>query len=101
MSRRALWMIGLGCLLMAAIFVYLGYHFGWKWTGFPKQRLFDWIKILVIPVAVAIGTFVLNRAARDAMMKLNKSKESSKKTSKLSAQKKPPYKRTSITYRRC
>jgi hypothetical protein len=30
----------------------------------PKQRLFDWIKILVIPVAVAIGTFVLNRAAK-------------------------------------
>jgi hypothetical protein len=30
MSRQALWMIGLGCLLMAAIFVYLGYHFGWK-----------------------------------------------------------------------
>ena len=65
LGKRALWIIGVCCLLLAiAVFVYLGYHFRWRWTGFPQKRLFDWIQILVIPVAVAIGTFVLNRAAK-------------------------------------
>jgi len=47
------------CVLVAlAIFIFLGYHrYEWWWTGFPPRRLFDLIQILVIPVAVAIGTF--------------------------------------------
>jgi uncharacterized protein YjbI with pentapeptide repeats/uncharacterized membrane protein len=62
-SNRALWIIGIGLLLVAlAIFVYLGY--GWKWTGFQGKRLFNWLQILVLPFAVAIGIFVLNRAAK-------------------------------------
>ena len=65
LGKRAMWIIGVCCLLLAiAVFVYLGYYFRWRWTGFPQKRLFDWIQILVIPVAVAIGTFVLNRAAK-------------------------------------
>jgi hypothetical protein len=62
---QVLWTIGIGSLLVAlGIFIYLGYSHQWAWTGFPKKRLFDWIQILVIPIAVAIGTFVLNRAAK-------------------------------------
>src|SRR5215204_5490480 len=65
LGKRGLWVIGVCFLLLAiAVFVYLGYHFSWRWTGFPQKRLFDWIQILVIPVAIAIGTFVLNRAAK-------------------------------------
>jgi hypothetical protein len=65
LGKRALWIIGVCFLVLAiAVFVYLGYYFRWRWTGFPQKRLFDWIQILVIPVAVAIGTFVLNRAAK-------------------------------------
>jgi hypothetical protein len=64
--REGLWAIAIGCLLVAlAVFVYLGY--GWAWTGFQGNKLFDWLQILVsasIPVAVAIGTFVLNRGAK-------------------------------------
>ncbi len=59
----------IGILLVAlAVFILLGYRREWEWTGFPPKKLFDWMQILVIPVAVAIGTFVLNRAAtrRDA-----------------------------------
>jgi hypothetical protein len=65
-SNRALWNIGIGLLLVAlAIFVYLGY--GWDWTGFQGNKLFHWLQILVsasIPVAVAIGTYALNRGAK-------------------------------------
>src|SRR5215204_4775683 len=79
LGKRALWVIGVCFLLLAiAVFVYLGYHFRWRWTGFPQKRLFDWIQILVIPVAVAIGTSVLNRATKrrdDAAQKEQKERE--------------------------
>lgn len=67
--RQVLWAIGIGGLFLAlAAFVHFGYLFGWEWTGFPQKNLFDWLQIAVLPVAVAIGTFALNRAAqrRDA-----------------------------------
>src|SRR5919199_982359 len=60
--REVLWTV-VGSLLVA-VFIFLGYRYQWQWTGFPQKRLFDWIQILVIPFAVAIGTFVLNRAAK-------------------------------------
>src|SRR5919199_198439 len=60
--REVLWTV-VGSLLVA-VFIFLGYRYQWQWTGFPQKRLFDWIQILVIPVAVAIGTFVLNRSAQ-------------------------------------
>jgi hypothetical protein len=61
-KKQILRAIGVGCLFVAlALFIFLGYH--WEWTGFPQKKLFDWIQILVIPVAVAVGTFVLNRTA--------------------------------------
>src|SRR5215211_8716883 len=79
LGKRALWVIGVCFLVLAiAVFVYLGYHFRWRWTGFPQKRLFDWIQILVIPVAVAIGTFVLNRAAKrrdDEAQRVQKERE--------------------------
>jgi uncharacterized protein YjbI with pentapeptide repeats len=65
-SDRTLWIIVIGCFLVAlAVFMYLGYS--WRWTGFQGNKLFDWLEILVqasIPVAVAIGTFALNRNAQ-------------------------------------
>jgi uncharacterized protein YjbI with pentapeptide repeats len=64
-GRQVLWTIAVGSLLVAlAVFIFLGYLREWQWTGFPPKKLFDWMQILVIPVAVAIGTFVLNRAAK-------------------------------------
>src|SRR5918912_2151979 len=60
--REVLWTV-VGSLLVA-VFIFLGYRYQWQWTGFSRKRLFDWIQILVIPVAVAVGTFVLNRAAK-------------------------------------
>ena len=60
--RTGTWLLmvlGLLLVLIAA-----GYILDWQWTGFPQERLFDWIQILAIPVAVAIGAFVLNRAAQ-------------------------------------
>jgi hypothetical protein len=63
LDRAIRWGIVLAVLALA-VFVFLGYYFGWKWTGFPQKRPFDWIQILVIPAAVVIGAFLLDQTAR-------------------------------------
>jgi uncharacterized protein YjbI with pentapeptide repeats len=41
--------------------VFAGYWFQWTWTGFNKT-LWDWMQLLIIPVALALGAFLLNRS---------------------------------------
>lgn len=41
--------------------VFAGYWFHWTWTGFNKT-LWDWMQLLIIPVALASGAFLLNRS---------------------------------------
>lgn len=63
--KRVVWIIAVEVLLVVlVVFVFAGYRLEWQWTGFPSKKLFDWVQILVIPVAVSIGTFALNRAAK-------------------------------------
>lgn len=44
------WTLGLACA--AVVFVVLavgGYGFGWAWTGFRGNTLWDWIELLIVP----------------------------------------------------
>jgi hypothetical protein len=54
----------LAASVLLIVLIIAGYGLGWQWTGFPGSTLFDWLKILVFPAAVAIGTVLLNRAAK-------------------------------------
>jgi hypothetical protein len=63
LSRKQVWLANFAGILLAAVFVFVGYYFNLKWTGFPEKELFDWMEILVIPVAIGIGTVFLNHAA--------------------------------------
>jgi intein/homing endonuclease len=57
------YLMALGLFLI--VLIAAGYAFDWpQWTGFGDQNLFDWLKILFFPAAVAVGTFVLNQAAK-------------------------------------
>jgi hypothetical protein len=57
------YLMALGLFLI--VLIAAGYAFDWpQWTGFADQNLFDWLKILFFPAAVAVGTFVLNQAAK-------------------------------------
>jgi flagellar basal body-associated protein FliL len=44
-------------VLFAAIVVFGGYYFEWKWTGFPKRTPWDWTDLLIVPVVLAIGGY--------------------------------------------
>jgi hypothetical protein len=65
-------------LLLLLTYAYLGYRRRRSWTGLPEQRnpkgddegkeiivvpgknFWDWLQLLVIPLALAVGVFVLN-----------------------------------------
>jgi uncharacterized protein YjbI with pentapeptide repeats len=41
--------------------IFAGYWMNWTWTGFDKT-LWDWMQLLIIPVALGLGAFLLNRS---------------------------------------
>lgn len=42
-----------GVVIAFAVFVVLGYTLDLRWTGFPGNRLWDWLELLVLPLVVA------------------------------------------------
>jgi uncharacterized protein YjbI with pentapeptide repeats len=79
-SVQVIWAVVAGVFLLATLIVLivLGYIYQWEWVGVgeayrPKpagqdirreKTLWDWMQLLIIPVAVAVGTFALNQAAK-------------------------------------
>lgn len=47
----------------------------WNWTGFPNKSLWDWMALLIIPVVLAIGGFLFNKAERKGQNDLAEKKE--------------------------
>src|SRR5215204_685760 len=62
--RQLLWAGGIAALAFLII-VICGYLFGWKWTGLPKQTLWDWLKLLIIPAVLAGVGLWFNRQQRE------------------------------------
>jgi hypothetical protein len=47
-------MIGLWLTIAFAVLVIVGYAVPWAWTGFSGNHLWDWLELLVLPLAVAL-----------------------------------------------
>src|SRR5207245_667122 len=68
------WIVMLIIILAPLILVGImlgGYWFHWTWTGFgpetsePKQHaktLWDWLQLLIVPIVLALGATLFNRA---------------------------------------
>jgi hypothetical protein len=63
-TRQLLWASGIAALAFLII-VICGYLFGWKWTGLPKQTLWDWLQLLIIPAVLAGVGLWFNRQQRE------------------------------------
>jgi len=70
-TRQLLWAVIIGSLIATfLIIVICGYLFEWKWTGlvkdasFDKRTLWDWMRLLIIPAAIAGGTIWFNQSQR-------------------------------------
>jgi Pentapeptide repeats (8 copies) len=61
---QLLWAGGIAALAFLII-VICGYLFGWKWTGLPKQTLWDWLQLLIIPAVLAGVGLWFNRQQRE------------------------------------
>jgi uncharacterized protein YjbI with pentapeptide repeats len=61
---QLLWAGGIAALAFLVI-VICGYLFGWKWTGLPKQTLWDWLQLLIIPAVLAGVGLWFNRQQQE------------------------------------
>jgi heme/copper-type cytochrome/quinol oxidase subunit 4 len=54
-SLRIEWRGAASALVLAAIVLVVGgYAYGWHFTGFPGKTLWDWLDLLVLPVALTL-----------------------------------------------
>jgi len=79
-SLPLIWAVVIGVVLLAtlSVLIVLGYIYQWEWVGVGEayrprptdqnirreKTLWDWMQLLIVLVAVAIGTFVLNQTAK-------------------------------------
>lgn len=49
---------------LVLIIVIGGYLFGWKWTGFTDQTLWDWLKFLLAVAVPAVLVFYGQRISK-------------------------------------
>jgi uncharacterized protein YjbI with pentapeptide repeats len=60
---------GIAALAFAFI-VLCGYLLGWKWTGLPKQTLWDWLDLLIVPAVLALGGYLFARSENGRMQRI-------------------------------
>ena len=51
-------------LIVIGVFIWTGYTR--SWTGFEGKTLWDWLELFIVPVVLAVGAFLFNRAERRA-----------------------------------
>ena len=62
--RRVPLTVGITIALLLIVFIVGGYVFGWPWTGVANRTLWDWLKLAIIPVSLAVAGFVFNLALK-------------------------------------
>jgi hypothetical protein len=61
------WMIVPVLALLTVALAFLRWGLGWGWasgTGFTGKTLWDWLDLLIVPVALGVGAFWLERSER-------------------------------------
>jgi hypothetical protein len=71
-SSHLLWTSGILVALAFVSIVTCGYLFGWKWTGVPKQTLWDWLSLLIVPAVLAVGGFLFTRSENQRTLQNSK-----------------------------
>src|SRR5437588_5070225 len=61
-GRQCLWVLGGVFLLFCVGFVVATYRFSWSATGFLNKSLWDWLQLLIVPLALAVVALVFQDA---------------------------------------
>src|SRR6266699_3795436 len=62
LARLRWWVLGSLLLLACAGLIWAAYYFGWTGSGFLKKTFWDWLQLLIIPVALAAAALYFNWA---------------------------------------
>jgi hypothetical protein len=52
--------LGLVLVIALAITLYGGYGPGWKWTGYENAELWDWLHVLLLPIAFGLVAILVH-----------------------------------------
>jgi uncharacterized protein YjbI with pentapeptide repeats len=55
-------LLGIGIGLTIVIIAVCGYVFDWAWTGLANRTFWDWLRLLVVPVVLALGGYLFNQS---------------------------------------
>lgn len=56
-SRFSIFVLAITCAVIILVLLALGsYSFGWTWTGFKNNTLWDWLKLLLLPVVLTTAS---------------------------------------------
>jgi hypothetical protein len=50
------WALGSAGFVLFILFAVLAYALNWQWTGFPGNTLWDWLQLLLVPLALNAAT---------------------------------------------
>lgn len=59
---RRIALLGIGIGLTIVIIAVCGYVFRWEWTGLAKQTFWDWLRLLIVPLVLALGGYLFTRS---------------------------------------
>jgi uncharacterized protein YjbI with pentapeptide repeats len=57
-------------LIVLIAFIFAAYRFSWSGTGFLNKTVWDWLQLLIIPVALALIALLFNRATTRTEQKI-------------------------------
>lgn len=63
-SWRILLAIGISVALFLIVALIGSYAFGWQWPGFADATLWDWLRLAIVPVSLAVAAYLFNLSLR-------------------------------------
>jgi uncharacterized protein YjbI with pentapeptide repeats len=70
-KRQNFWILMSMFLVVLTIgFILIAYHFNWIETGFQNKTLWDWLQLLIVPLALALIAFLFNRTTSRTEQKI-------------------------------
>jgi uncharacterized protein YjbI with pentapeptide repeats len=54
----------IGLVVAITLIAIGGYTYKWVWTGFLGRTLWDWMKLLIVPIILALGSLLLTQMER-------------------------------------
>jgi uncharacterized protein YjbI with pentapeptide repeats len=70
-------LVSVALAVVIATIAGLGYWLRWTWTGLDTKSAWDWLELLIIPIALGAGAFWFNRQERRAQNDLETRRQKS------------------------